>query len=295
MRKLHYHEDVHKLHVNTLPERAYFIPYSSRRLAIEGDREKSDRFLSLNGVWSFAYFDSFEDLPAEFSAEKLVHDEIVVPSVWQTQGYDRHQYTNVRYPFPFDPPYVPVDNPCGLYVRTFEYQPRYAGRRTLCFEGVDSCFYVWINGEFVGYSQVSHSMSEFDVTPFVQEGSNTIAVLVLKWCDGSYFEDQDKFRMSGIFRDVYLLERTGVGIRDYFVHTELSNHYSNARVQVDLQLDSDAVVEYRFYDADTNELCGTAASGHCFIGANGHPLSLKKHLPDVFELYHRLVWKPEET
>ena len=180
MRKLHYHEDAHKLHVNALPERAYFIPFSSRRNAIEGDRTQSDRFYSLNGVWSFAYFDSFAELPAEFSAEELAGDEIVVPSVWQTQGYDRHQYTNVRYPFPYDPPYVPVDNPCGLYVRTFDYHPRYAGRRTLCFEGVDSCFYVWINGEFVGYSQISHSMSEFDVTPYVREGFNTIAVLVLK-------------------------------------------------------------------------------------------------------------------
>ena len=254
MRKLHYHEDAHKLHVNALPERAYFIPFSSRRNAIEGDRTQSDRFYSLNGVWSFAYFDSFAELPAEFSAEELAGDEIVVPSVWQTQGYDRHQYTNVRYPFPYDPPYVPVDNPCGLYVRTFDYQPRYAGRRTLCFEGVDSCFYVWINGEFVGYSQISHSMSEFDVTPYVREGSNTIAVLVLKWCDGSYFEDQDKFRQSGIFRDVYLLERSGVGIRDYFVHTELSNGYTDARVRVNLTLDGDALVEYRFYDALGYEL-----------------------------------------
>ena len=263
MRKLHYHEDAHKLHVNALPERAYFIPFSSRRNAIEGDRTQSDRFYSLNGVWSFAYFDSFAELPAEFSAEELARDEIVVPSVWQTQGYDRHQYTNVRYPFPYDPPYVPVDNPCGLYVRTFDYQPRYAGRRTLCFEGVDSCFYVWINGEFVGYSQISHSMSEFDVTPYVREGSNTIAVLVLKWCDGSYFEDQDKFRQSGIFRDVYLLERSGVGIRDYFVHTELSNGYTDARVRVDLTLDGDALVEYRFYDALGYELTAGRAEHRC--------------------------------
>lgn len=273
MRKLHYHEDAHRLHVNTLPERAYFIPYSSRRNAIEGDRTQSDRFISLNGVWSFAYFDSFAELPAEFSAEELVRDEIVVPSVWQTQGYDRHQYTNVRYPFPYDPPYVPVDNPCGLYVRTFEYKPRYAGRRTLCFEGVDSCFYVWINGEFVGYSQISHSMSEFDVTPYVREGSNTIAVLVLKWCDGSYFEDQDKFRQSGIFRDVYLLERAGVGIRDYFVHTELSNGYSDARVRVDLTLDGDAMVEYRFYDALGYELTAGRAE-HRSIEFTLHDVTL---------------------
>ena len=158
MKKLHYHEDAHKLHVNTLPPRAYYVPYSVKRNAAEGDREKSDRFMSLNGVWSFGYFDSFEDIPAEFS-EALATDEIIVPSVWQTQGYDRHQYTNVRFPIPYDPPYVPVENPCGLYVRHFDYQPRYGGRRTLCFEGVDSCFYLWINGTFVGFSQISHSTS----------------------------------------------------------------------------------------------------------------------------------------
>ena len=251
MKKLHYHEDAHKLHVNTLPPRAYFVPHSGKRSAMEGDRTKSDRFMSLNGVWSFGYFDSYEDLPAEFGTE-LAKDEIVVPSVWQTQGYDRHQYTNVRFPFPYDPPYVPVENPCGLYVRTFDYQPRYGGKRILCFEGVDSCFYLWINGAFVGYSQVSHSTSEFDVTPFVKEGENTIAVLVLKWCDGSYFEDQDKFRQSGIFRDVYILERSAAGIRDYFVHTSLRDNYTAADVTVDV--DSDASVEYKLYDALGYEL-----------------------------------------
>ena len=187
MKKLHYHENPHALHVNTLPERAYFVPHSSRQSAMEGVREKSDRFFSLNGTWSFAYFDSYADLPAEFDAWALATDEIAVPSVWQTQGYDRHQYTNVRYPFPYDPPYVPVDNPCGLYVRAFDYHPGNGARQTMCFEGVDSCFYLWINGEFAGYSQVSHSPSEFDVTSYLREGANSVAVLVLKWCDGSYF------------------------------------------------------------------------------------------------------------
>ena len=254
MKKLHYHENPHALHVNTLPERAYFVPHSSRQSAMEGVREKSDRFFSLNGTWSFAYFASYADLPAEFDAWALATDEIAVPSVWQTQGYDRHQYTNVRYPFPYDPPYVPVDNPCGLYVRAFDYHPGNGARQTMCFEGVDSCFYLWINGEFVGYSQVSHSPSEFDVTSYLREGANSVAVLVLKWCDGSYFEDQDKLRMSGIFRDVYILERSAAGIRDFFVHTGLRDGYANADVQVDLELGGDVPVEYRFYDAMGYEL-----------------------------------------
>ena len=254
MKKLHYHENPHALHVNTLPERAYFVPHSSRQSAMEGVREKSDRFFSLNGTWSFAYFDSYADLPAEFDAWALATDEIAVPSVWQTQGYDRHQYTNIRYPFPYDPPYVPVDNPCGLYVRAFDYHPGNGARQTMCFEGVDSCFYLWINGEFAGYSQVSHSPSEFDVTSYLREGANSVAVLVLKWCDGSYFEDQDKLRMSGIFRDVYILERSAAGIRDFFVHTGLRDGYANADVQVDLELGGDVPVEYRFYDAMGYEL-----------------------------------------
>lgn len=129
-----------------------------------------------------------------------------MPSVWQNHGHDRHQYTNVSYPFPYDPPYVPLENPCGAYVRDFDLDA-VEGKYFLNFEGVDSCFYLWLNGQFVGYSQVSHSTSEFDATPYLRAGKNTVAVLVLKWCDGSYFEDQDKLRMSGIFRDVYLLRR----------------------------------------------------------------------------------------
>lgn len=261
MKKLHFHEDLHHLHVNTMPNRAYYVPYSGKRVAMEGDRTKSDRFHLLNGKWAFRYFESFEDVPQEFS-EKLATDEISVPSVWQMHGYDRHQYTNVRYPFPYDPPYVPVDNPCGLYVRSFELEMRPGVQRTICFEGVDSCFYLYINGEFVGYSQIAHSTSEFDITNFVHAGVNTIAVLVLKWCDGSYFEDQDKFRMSGIFRDVYILDRSVNRINDYFVHTALRNDLTVADVTVDLTMNGEAAVEYRFYDALGYELVnGRAENG----------------------------------
>ncbi|MFR8127578.1 MAG: sugar-binding domain-containing protein [Acutalibacter sp.] len=127
-----------------------------------------------------------------------------MPSCWQNQGYGRHQYTNIRYPIPFDPPYVPEENPCGLYVRHLDVteEALESQRVYLNFEGVDSCFYLWANGEFVGYSQVSHATSEFEIGGFLTPGDNTLAVLVLQWCDGTYLEDQDKLRMSGIFRDV---------------------------------------------------------------------------------------------
>lgn len=157
-----------------------------------------------------------------------------MPGVWQNYGYDHHQYTNVRYPFPMDPPYVPVVNPCGAYVRYFSYKKDSKAPKTyLNFEGVDSCFYVWVNGSFVGYSQVSHSTSEFDVTELLREGENMLAVLVVKWCDGSYFEDQDKFRMSGIFRDVYLLNRPENGIQDYFVKAIPSEDYQDGTITID--------------------------------------------------------------
>ena len=148
-------------------------------------------------------------------------------------GYDTHQYTNIRYPFPFDPPYVPQDIPCGAYVHNFEYsRDEKASKAFLNFEGVDSCFYVWINGSYVGYSQVSHMTSEFDVTDVLQDGTNTVAVLVMKWCDGSYLEDQDKFRMSGIFRDVYILKRPKQAISDYHIKTRIEDMLAKVEIEM---------------------------------------------------------------
>ena len=231
-----YFEDFDHLHVNTMPNRAYYIPASRRMEDLVENREASDRFFLLSGDWKFRYFTSVYDVKEEFFAEGYdtsAFETIPVPSVWQNYGHDHHQYTNVRYPFPVDPPYVPYENPCGAYVRTFEWKKQEeAPRAFLNFEGVDSCFYVWMNGRFVGYSQVSHSTSEFDVTDFLKDGTNTIAVLVLKWCDGSYLEDQDKFRMSGIFRDVYLLARPEKGIRDYFVKAAPDASYQNGEVSI---------------------------------------------------------------
>ena len=231
-----YFEDLEQLHVNTMPNRAYYIPASRRMDDLVENRAASDRFFLLSGDWKFRYFDSVYDVKEEFFAEGYdtsAFETIPVPSVWQNYGHDRHQYTNVRYPVPVDPPYVPYENPCGAYVRTFEWKKQEeAPNAFLNFEGVDSCFYVWMNGSFVGYSQVSHSTSEFDVTELIKEGTNTIAVLVLKWCDGSYLEDQDKFRMSGIFRDVYLLARPEKGIRDYFVKAEPDASYQNGEISI---------------------------------------------------------------
>ncbi len=231
-----YYEDLSVLHENTMPARAYYIPASRRMDNLVEHREESDRMQLLNGTWKFQYFNSIYDIQDSFFEKNYDtenFDEIQVPSVWQMAGYDTHQYTNIRYPFPFDPPYVPQDIPCGAYVHTFEYsRDEKAPKSFLNFEGVDSCFYVWINGSYIGYSQVSHMTSEFDVTDVLQDGTNTVAVLVMKWCDGSYLEDQDKFRMSGIFRDVYILKRPKQAISDYHIKTRIEDMLAKVEIEM---------------------------------------------------------------
>ena len=231
-----YYENLSVLHENTMPARAYYIPASRRMDNLVEHREESDRMQLLNGTWKFQYFNSIYDIQDSFFEKNYDtenFDEIQVPSVWQMAGYDTHQYTNIRYPFPFDPPYVPQDIPCGAYVYTFEYsRDEKAPKSFLNFEGVDSCFYVWINGSYIGYSQVSHMTSEFDVTDVLQDGTNTVAVLVMKWCDGSYLEDQDKFRMSGIFRDVYILKRPKQAISDYHIKTRIEDMLAKVEIEM---------------------------------------------------------------
>ncbi len=231
-----YYENLSVLHENTMLARAYYIPASRRMDNLVEHREESDRMQLLNGTWKFQYFNSIYDIQDSFFEKNYDtenFDEIQVPSVWQMAGYDTHQYTNIRYPFPFDPPYVPQDIPCGAYVHTFEYsRDEKAPKSFLNFEGVDSCFYVWINGSYIGYSQVSHMTSEFDVTDVLQDGTNTVAVLVMKWCDGSYLEDQDKFRMSGIFRDVYILKRPKQAISDYHIKTRIEDMLAKVEIEM---------------------------------------------------------------
>ena len=270
----HHYENLHILHENTMPDRNYYIPAGKAYSTPLDSRDHSDRVQFLNGTWKFRYYDSIYKIQDEFYSEGYDvsgFDDIPVPSVWQMHGYDYHQYTNVRYPFAFDPPYVSKDNPCGAYVTDFDYdQNEDAPLAHLNFEGVDSCFYVWLNGRYVGYSQVSHSTSEFDITEFIRNGSNRLCVLVLKWCDGSYLEDQDKFRMSGIFRDVYILKRPAGSVFDYFIRTSCDDikNPTKADVSIDFTaftgyasgakpeagvgkgVDSDINIEVTILDAD---------------------------------------------
>ncbi|MGX7031055.1 glycoside hydrolase family 2 TIM barrel-domain containing protein [Vagococcus zengguangii] len=209
---------------NAMPNRNYYVPYASLEQAKTSTHKfDSSRVMSLDGTWDFTYFENERQLPANFFSQVSsdFSGSIEVPSVWQNAGFDHHQYVNVTFPIPYDPPFVPTDNPCGLYHRTFELNCDDSNRYYLNFEGVDSCHYVWVNGQWVGYNQISHSQSEFDITDYCQSGTNHLTVLVFKWSDGTYFEDQDKFRSSGIFRSVYLVERPQAHLQQFRVNTTI--------------------------------------------------------------------------
>ncbi len=190
-------EDILKTSENRLNPRSFYIP--------KGVSE----YKLLNGEWNFAYFKRDIDVPEKI--EKW--DKISVPSCWQLKGYENPNYTNINYPYPCDPPYVPDDNPCGVYSRDFDIEDKW-GKIYFVFEGVSSCAFLYVNDNYVGFTQGSHLSAEFDITDFVNQGKNNVVVKVLKWCVGSYLEDQDAFRYNGIFRDVYILQRPENHIKD---------------------------------------------------------------------------------
>ncbi|MCQ2432556.1 MAG: glycoside hydrolase family 2, partial [Clostridia bacterium] len=208
----HYHEDPLTLHIGTEAPRAYFVPYETEGKAKRMNRGTSAFLKSLCGEWNFRFYHNETEVDDFTNAPVAFDDTMTVPMNWQVKldaGYDVPNYTNVNYPYPQDPPFVPDENPCALYQRTFTVEDAVLAAKDvyLNFEGVDSCFYLYINNTFAGYSQVAHMTSEFDIKRYLHAGENDIKVLVFKWSDGSYLEDQDMWRMSGIFREVYLLYR----------------------------------------------------------------------------------------
>ena len=208
--------------IGTMPHRSYYIPFADNDVirtkhGIQ-DRMSSSRFMSLDGVWQIKKLDHVED----FVIDEKLEDRIPVPACVQMHGYDHIQYLNTRYPFPVMLPHLPYENPCWHYRRTFNLKKKPGEKYYINFEGVDSAFYLYVNGQFKGYSQISHATSEFDVTDLALNGENTLDVLVLKWCISTYLECQDKFRFSGIYRNVYLLTRPEKHITDYKIATRLS-------------------------------------------------------------------------
>lgn len=207
-----------KISENRLPSRAYF-------------ESETDTTVSLNGTWHFKYYDSPRRIPPVISD----WDTITVPSCWQLQGYDSMHYTDLYYPFSIVPPHVPTENPTGVYMRTFDVADREHFNHLLRFDGVDSCFDIYVNNQYIGYSQGSRYTSEFDITPHVKEGENTLKVIVSKWSSGSYLEDQDMWWLSGIFRDVFYTKRPLEHIHD--MRIQASPLYACGQGLLDLSLD----------------------------------------------------------
>lgn len=196
------------------PQRAYYIPHCSEASARSGDKYASGQYTDLNGIWDFAYLETPLDIPDDLN--DLVCDATLpVPSCWESHGYGQIHYTNINYPFQYDPPYTKSENPVGIYRRSFRAEN--IEKLYMVFEGVSSYFELYINGQYVGLSRGSHLQSEFDISGFVHAGENTVAVAVYTWNVESYLESQDFFRFHGIFRDVYLLNRPENHIRDIYI------------------------------------------------------------------------------
>ena len=233
---MHDWENPKVIGLNRLTPRAFFLPFADEASAIRGERADTPFFSSLNGTWKFNYAPTPAEAPAAFyekGFDDAAWNDLPVPSNWQMYGYGHPHYTNVQYPFPVDPPRVPTENPTGSYRREFWIPETWNGRQiVLHFDGVDSAFYVWVNGQQIGFSKGSRLPSEFDITQAIKPGANTIAVQVMQWSDGSYMEDQDMWWLSGIFRDVYLLAMPRVQVKDVFIRTSFDKKYKDATLQV---------------------------------------------------------------
>ncbi|SEN70510.1 beta-galactosidase [Amphibacillus marinus] len=231
--------------LNRCDAHATLMPFESIEQALRNKREDSSFYQSLNGQWFFSFCERPSERIVDFYQPSYEHSdwkEIKVPSHWQLQGYDYPQYTNATYPWvekdQIEPPFAPTNyNPVGQYVKTFTLPSDWQGVPVyLHFEGVESAFYVWLNGELVGYSEDTFTAAEFDLSPYLIEGENKLAVEVYRWCDGSWLEDQDFWRLSGIFRDVYLYRTPTIHIRDLYTRTDLDQDYLNAQLNIQLKL-----------------------------------------------------------
>ncbi|NQX60076.1 glycoside hydrolase family 2 TIM barrel-domain containing protein [Paenibacillus qinlingensis] len=257
--------------LNRMKAHATLMPFVSVEEALQNDRTASRSYLSLNGTWKFAFAESPSTRIRNFYEDSFAHtgwDDIQVPGHWQLQGYDYPQYSNVRYPWEASepelvPPFAPtLYNPVGSYFRTFTVPDQWRGQPIfISFAGVESAFYVWVNGELVGYSEDTFTPAEFDLTPYVRAGENKLAVEVYRWCDASWLEDQDFWRLSGIFRDVYLYTVPKAHVYDFFVTTELDEAYKDAELKVKATLMNywaddlgSVTLEAQLFDAQRNAL-----------------------------------------
>lgn len=237
--------------INRMPARAHFLTFPNREKALLGSNRYTHAFKNLNGVWKFMFLDAPEYSPEGFyesGFDTASMDDITVPGNWQLQGYGKMHYSDLWYNFPINPPYVPTENPTGIYRRTFYVENSFAGKQIIIrFGGVDSAYHLWINGQEVGYSKGARNEAEFDITDLVRVGEeNDITVRVYQWSDGTYLEDQDMWWESGIFRDVELIGVPKNGINDYKVEADLDDTYTDGLLSVNASLRSEEPVQVTF-------------------------------------------------
>ncbi len=241
---------------NREDSRTYFIPGQTANIKAAARSEiDQNKIILLNGMWEFRYFRSVADVPDDFVTGTLGGKEEHVPSVWQAQGYEKWHYSNVNYPIPLDPPHVPNHNPCGVYKRKFVLPKSFYDKEIfISFLGVASAYHVYINGSLAGYDQVSHMTGEFDITRFVKEGENEICVIVYKWCDGTYLEDQDFFRCNGIFRDVFITSQPKERIVDFQFTTDANSDFSVFATCVKVKTNAEIRVGIILSDSEGKEI-----------------------------------------
>ena len=257
----HEFQDLNCTDLYRLPMRTTFVPYPDEKTALAGERAYSPYFCSLNGTWDFTFYRSWLEVE-ELSGEQGEGEKgtIRVPGVWQLQGYGKPQYTNVRYPIPYDPPYVPDDTCVGVYERTFTLPHSFRDRQTvLRFDGVSSCYYAYVNDELVGFAKCPHLCSEFDITKALCDGENRLKVIVLQYSDGTYMEDQDMWRHKGIFRDVSLLSFGEKKIEDLVMKTTLSDDYRDGLFTLTVKAQGVKEVSFRLLKEGAEAACGTVA------------------------------------
>ncbi len=289
-----YWENPAVIGINKLPAHAAQISYSSEEEALKDSISNSSRYLSLNGKWKFQFADNPDDAPSDFYEKNYNSnrwDDIDVPANWERRGYGNAIYTNLTYPFTpptqkplrdenrgnrydiIEHPEIPHElNDVGCYLRTFELPLEWENMQVILhFGGVSSAFNLWINGEFVGYSQGSRLPAEFNITGYLKNGTNLVAVKVYRWCDGSYLEDQDHWRLSGIHRDVYLRAEPAIYIKDFFVRTDLDDHYANAVLKIRPKIGyleskdlSGWVLEGELYDHEGNKILDSTMAASVF-------------------------------
>ena len=254
-------EDLSVFSINTEKPHATFYPFSNEQLVMENDLYNNVLYETLNGNWDFKLYRNIDSVPKNFYLKKSnikKWDNIPVPANWQFHSEDFPVYTNIVYPYEINPPFMPKDyNPIGLYHRKFKISKEWNDKEVFIhFGAVNSAFYIWINGVKVGYSEGSKTPAEFNITKYINSGTNTIMLQVIRWSDGTYLEDQDFWRLSGIERDVFLYAQPKVALRDFFVKTNLSDDLKTSDFNIDINVrnynsfKSNFAVQSKLYDSN---------------------------------------------